>query len=124
MLTGLSVDTPTTSLLLAYFVFGLGFGMVNPPITNTAVSGMPGEQAGVAAAVASSSRLVGISLGVAIVGAIAVPTGGLAAGVHGGFAEASRSGWWLLTACGAAVVPLALLSTTPWARRTAEAVAT
>jgi EmrB/QacA subfamily drug resistance transporter len=122
MLTGVTADTATASLLLAYLVFGLGFGMVNPPITNTAVSGMPGEQAGVAAAVASTSRLVGISLGVAIVGAIAVPSGGLAAGAQSGFAEASHPGWWLLTACGAAVVPLALVSTTEWARRTARAV--
>ena len=36
---------------------------VNAPITNTAVSGMPREQAGVAAAVASTSRQVGASLG-------------------------------------------------------------
>jgi EmrB/QacA subfamily drug resistance transporter len=120
MLTELARDTQTTWLLLAYFVFGLGFGMVNPPITNTAVSGMPGEQAGVAAAVASTSRLVGTSLGVALVGTIAVPAAGAAA--HAGFAEASHAGWWLLTACGVAVVALGLLSTTPWARRTALAV--
>jgi EmrB/QacA subfamily drug resistance transporter len=120
MLTELARDTQTTWLLLAYFVFGLGFGMVNPPITNTAVSGMPGEQAGVAAAVASTSRLVGTSLGVALVGTIAVPAAGAAA--HAGFAEASHAGWWLLTACGVAVVALGLLSTTPWARRTARAV--
>ncbi|HEX4719606.1 MAG TPA: MFS transporter [Thermoleophilaceae bacterium] len=123
MLTGLETDTATTSLLLAYFVFGLGFGMVNPPITNTAVSGMPGEQAGVAAAVASTSRLVGISLGVAIVGAIAVPAAGFAAGAHAGIAHASHPGWWLLTACGVAVVVLGVLSTTSWAQRTARAVA-
>ena len=120
MLTGLDGSTRTSWLLLAYFVFGLGFGMVNPPITNTAVSGMPGDQAGVAAAVASTSRLVGISLGVAIVGAIAVPA---AAQLHTGYAHASHPGWWVLTACGLAVVVLGLLSTTPWARRTALAVA-
>ena len=45
--------------------------MVNPPITNTAIVGMPAAQAGVAAAVASTSRQVGQTLGVAISGAIA-----------------------------------------------------
>jgi MFS family permease len=119
MLTGVATGTQTTWLLAAYLLFGLGFGFVNPPITNTAVSGMPGEQAGVAAAVASTSRLVGVSLGVAIVGAIAVPAG--AAAAHAGFAAASHPGWWLLTACGAAVVPLGLVSTTAWAKRTARA---
>ena len=33
-------------LIGCYLVFGLGFGMVNAPITNSAVSGMPRSQAG------------------------------------------------------------------------------
>ena len=52
-----SLDYP--SLLACYLVFGVGFGMVNAPITNAAVSGMPRSQAGVAAAVASTSRQIG-----------------------------------------------------------------
>ena len=51
-------------------LFGIGFGMVNAPITNTAVSGMPRAQAGVAAAVASTSRQIGQTLGVAVIGAV------------------------------------------------------
>jgi EmrB/QacA subfamily drug resistance transporter len=105
MLTSVTVSTTTLWLLAGYLVFGLGFGLINPPITNTAVSGMPEEQAGVAAAVASTSRLVGISLGVAIVGAISTATG-----------------WWVLAGCAAAAVVLGVLSTTPWALRTAEAI--
>ncbi len=45
-------------------------GFVNAPITDTAVSGMPRAQAGVAAAVASTSRQLGQTLGVAVVGAV------------------------------------------------------
>ena len=63
MLTGLTTDTSTGWLFLTYIVFGLGFGVVNAPITNAAVSGMPRAQAGVASAVASTSRQVGASLG-------------------------------------------------------------
>ena len=48
MLTGLGPATPLAWLLAAYVVFGLGFGFVNAPITNAAVSGMPRAQAGVA----------------------------------------------------------------------------
>ena len=52
-------ETSNPLLFTGYVLFGLGFGMVNAPITNTAVSGMPRSQAGVAAAVASTSRQTG-----------------------------------------------------------------
>jgi EmrB/QacA subfamily drug resistance transporter len=119
MLTNLSAATPHWWLVLAYVAFGLGFGMVNPPITNTAVSGMPPEQAGVAAAVASTSRLVGISLGVAVAGAVATAAG---ASAHA-FGQASHSAWWIMAGCGLAVVAVGAISTSPWALRTARAVA-
>jgi EmrB/QacA subfamily drug resistance transporter len=120
LLTGLSPTTSFTRLFVAYVVFGIGFGVVNAPITNTAVSGMPAAQAGVASAIASTSRQIGQSLGVAVVGALAA--GGLSGAVSGHFAEASRTGWWLLTACGALVVVLGLVTTTTWAKRTADGV--
>ena len=50
LLIGLSPTTSFAQLFLAYVIFGAGFGAVNAPITNTAVSGMPASQAGVAAA--------------------------------------------------------------------------
>lgn len=43
-------ETSNATLILGYAMFGIGFGFVNAPITNTAVSGMPRAQAGVAAA--------------------------------------------------------------------------
>ncbi|MGW5353583.1 MFS transporter [Streptomyces sp. NPDC004031] len=105
-------DAQSTNALLfpAYVLFGIGFGFVNAPITNTAVSGMPRSQAGVAAAVASTSRQVGQSLGVAVLGAA------LAAGLHQG-------AWWIITGCGAAVLVLGTLTTGRWARRTADRTA-
>ncbi len=54
----------------AYLLIGLGFGAVNPPITNTAVSGMPLSQAGVASAVAGTARQLGSVLGVAVLGSV------------------------------------------------------
>ncbi|MEV4439943.1 MFS transporter [Streptomyces sp. NPDC049577] len=94
-------------LMAAYVVFGIGFGLVNAPITNTAVSGMPRSRAGVAAAVASTSRQVGSSLGVAVIGAA------VAAG-------AQRTGWWIITGCGLAVLVIGTITTGRWAARTAE----
>jgi hypothetical protein len=124
MLVGLSATTPFTWLFAAYTVFGIGFGFVNAPITSAAVSGMPRAQAGVAAAIASTSRQIGQTLGVAVVGALvssSVMTGG-----HIDFAQASRAGWWVLAGCGAVVLVLGLLATSGWAagtaQRTAEAI--
>ncbi len=119
MLTGLGRDTSVAWLFASYVLFGVGFGSVNPPITNTAVSGMPAEQAGVASAVASTSRQVGSSLGVAIVGAVAVGTATSGAAV----AESSHPGWWIVAGCAVAIVVLAFASTGAWARGTAERAA-
>ena len=55
LLLPLDASTPLVLLFVAYVVFGVGFGLINAPITNAAVSGMPVAQAGVAAGVASTS---------------------------------------------------------------------
>jgi EmrB/QacA subfamily drug resistance transporter len=112
MLIRIDPHTPIAKLVAGYVVFGIGFGFVNAPITNAAVSGMPRAQAGVAAAIATTSRQVGQTLGVAVVGAIAVS-----------HLHAAR---WTITACGAVVLVLAVVATTSRAResarRTAEAL--
>jgi len=112
MLTQMSATTPFWYLFLAYAVFGIGFGFVNTPITNAAVSGMPRAQAGVAGAITSSSRQVGQTLGVAVVGVLAAVTSH-SAGLT------THSAWWVLTGCGVAVFVLGLVVTSSWARRTA-----
>jgi EmrB/QacA subfamily drug resistance transporter len=117
LLTDLDTSVPLLSLLPAYFLFGIGFGTVNPPITNTAVLGMPEAQAGVAAAVASTSRQIGQTLGVAIAGAVAA---GGALRVGPGFAASSHAVWWLVAVCGVCIVGLGLFSTTRWANGTAR----
>ena len=119
MLTDLTVATSPAWLLCSYVIFGVGFGSVNPPITNTAVSGMPPAQAGVASAVASTSRQVGQSLGVAIAGAIAV----VASADRLRLATASHPGWWLVAGCGLSIVVLGLATTSRWALGTATATA-
>ena len=59
LLTRLTDTAGAGFLVISYMIFGAGFGLVNAPITNAAVSGMPRQQAGVAAGVASTSRQVG-----------------------------------------------------------------
>ncbi|HEY3687137.1 MAG TPA: DHA2 family efflux MFS transporter permease subunit [Streptosporangiaceae bacterium] len=112
--------TPLPAVLAVYLLFGVFLSTVNPPITNTAVSGMPRSMAGVAASLASAARQTGTTLGVAIAGTIVGPsvrTGGAA------FTDAAHGVWWLVTALGAAILALALVSTAGWARRTADRAA-
>lgn len=115
-------ETSNATLFLGYVLFGIGFGFVNAPITNTAVSGMPRTQAGVAAAVASTSRQLGQTLGVAVIGAV-LASGIGASSYRAAFVSAARPGWWILTVCGVAVLVLGLLTSGRWAHRTAERTA-
>jgi MFS family permease len=121
LLTGLAPDTSVPFLLGAYAAFGFGFALVSPAIANTAVSGMPPAQAGVAAAVATTSRQVGITVGVAAFGAVA--GSGLVGAIGREFAHATRPGWWIVAALGLAVAALGYGTTTRWARRTARRTA-
>jgi EmrB/QacA subfamily drug resistance transporter len=116
MLTRLEAGTPLPLVMVAYAIFGIGFGLVNAPITNTAVSGMPEAQAGVAAAVASTSRQVGAALGVAVGGTIARTA-------HESFTLATQPVWWIVVFCGIAIVLLGWLSNTSRAKSSVERVA-
>lgn len=121
MLTTITNHTAFGVLIVAYALFGVGMGVVNPPITVAAVSGMPTSQAGVAAAVASTSRQVGTALGVAVLGALTTSR------EHGPLshtiATATHDAWWVMAGCGVAVFALGMLVTTARATRTAERVA-
>ncbi len=121
LLTRLTRDSSFGYLVLSYVVFGMGGGMVNAPITNTAVSGMPRSQAGVAAGLASTSRQVGSALGVAVAGSSVLSA------LHGslrlGFVDASHVGWWIIAGCGVAILLVGLVTSGRWARSTAERTA-
>lgn len=121
LLSRVSTTPSWIYLFVAYVIFGVGFGFVNAPITTTAVSGMPRAQAGVAAAIASTSRQVGSTVGVAVVGAL------LVSGLHGrtiaSHPSAPHDGWLVLSGCGLVIVALGLVITTPWAHRSAVKVA-
>lgn len=116
--TRLAPATPLPAVLAIYLLFGIALGTINPPVTNTAVSGMPGSMAGVASAVASVSRHTGTTLGVAISGTIVGRARGATA-----FTNAAHSVWWLLLGLGAAVAVLGLLSTGRRAAQTAARAA-
>ncbi|MGA2320822.1 MAG: MFS transporter [Solirubrobacteraceae bacterium] len=118
MLARITPSTPLGLLLASYAIFGVGFGSVNSPITYTAVSGMPDSQAGVAAAVASTSRQIGQALGVALTGSILAASGFAGAGRR--LAASSHPAWWLIAGWGAAVLILGAATSGPWATRMAR----
>jgi EmrB/QacA subfamily drug resistance transporter len=109
LLHSLSASESYFWVIASFAVFAAGFGLLNAPITNTAVSGMPRERAGVAAAVASTSRQVGAALGVAVIGSVV--TASLSGPLRSGFVAASAAGWWVITGCGLAVFVLGALTT-------------
>ena len=115
-LSQLSYASGPLFLIVTYGLFGIGAGMVNVPISNGVMSGVPKTQAGVASGMNSSSRQLGQSLGVAIVGSV------LAASLHSsmqaGFLEAAHAGWWIMAGCGYTVLILGVISTTNWAKAT------
>ncbi|GAB2583142.1 MFS transporter [Dyella jejuensis] len=118
MLTNLDGNSAMSMLLLAYAIFGIGLGTVNPAIANTAVSGMPKSQAGVAAAIASTSRQIGAALGVAIAGTVV--NSSRASGMA--FTRATHPIWWLAAGCGAIIILLGFVTHTAWARASTHRV--
>ncbi|MCV7179403.1 MFS transporter [Mycolicibacterium sphagni] len=120
MLTFLTATTPIWAVLCIFAVYGIGFGMVNAPITNAAVSGMPRDRAGAASAVTSTSRQVGVSIGVALCGSVA---GSALAVVGVDFTSAARPLWWVSIGLGLVITLLAVVSTSARAAQSAQRLA-
>jgi EmrB/QacA subfamily drug resistance transporter len=138
VLLAMSESTPYWVLAVAFALMGAGQGLVNPPVTNAGVSGMPPAQAGVAGAVISSTRQFGNVLGVAVMGAMlaaAMGAAGAAVGVPAGgsggadaaqrqaFAAATHGPWWLAVACGLLIMVAGWLTTSRKSLELARVVA-
>src|SRR5207237_320104 len=92
----------------------------NAPITNAAVSGMPLDRAGAASAVTSTSRQIGVSIGVALCGSVA---GSALSHTGADFAASARPLWFTSIGIGIVITVLGYVSTTPRAMRSAERLA-
>jgi EmrB/QacA subfamily drug resistance transporter len=120
MLAFLTPTTPLWALVVIFGAFGVTFGMVIVPINYAAVNGMPQNRAGAAAGITSTSKQVGISLGVALSGVLA---GGALSPPDGSFATSADPLWLFTFALGLAIAALAVISTSPRAQRSAERLA-
>lgn len=117
MLMFLRPTTPVWALLAIFGAYGIGFAMINAPVTNAAVSGMPRDRAGAASAITSTSRQVGVSIGVALCGSVA---GSALAATNVGFTDAARPLWMINIGLGLAITVLAVTSTSLRAKRSAQ----
>ena len=81
---------------------------------------MPTDRAGAASAVASTSRQVGVSIGVALCGSVA---GAALATAGADFAAAARPLWLVCAGLGVVIFVLGFYSTSPRALRSAERLA-
>lgn len=70
ILATVATDTPYAVLAVAYALLGIGWGAINPPVTSLAMSALPAARAGMASAIAGTSRQVGSLLGVALMGSL------------------------------------------------------
>ena len=115
--------TPTTPLWVLVLIFtsvGITFGMVTVPINYAAVTGMPQDRAGAAAGITSTSKQIGISVGVALSGVLAA---GALSPPMGDFTASADPLWAFTFALGLAIAGLGIASTSPRAERSVERLA-
>ena len=117
MLIFLTPMSPQWLLMTIFVAFGITFGMVTVPINYAAVTGMPQDRAGAAAGITSTSKQIGISVGVGLSGVLAA---GALSPPMGDFTESADPLWFFTFALGLAIAGLGIASTSPWAVRSAE----
>jgi EmrB/QacA subfamily drug resistance transporter len=105
------VDTPLWIVGTMFFVMGTGMANVMPPATESVMSTLPREKAGVGSAVSNTIRQLGGSLGVAVLGSVlassyrtsmADPVAALPAGVRHAASESVAGTYGVAEALGPA----------------------
>lgn len=93
-------------IVLPYFVFGLGFGLIADPISVTALAALPNAKRGLASSLISTSKQVGQLLGIAGVGALLAIGATSTETDSSEFHDMGGWGWGLLLAAGLTIVIL------------------
>ncbi|MFL5232520.1 MAG: MFS transporter [Microvirga sp.] len=102
LLVFISTDTSLIYVEVAFLIIGVGLGLNTGPVLNVAVSAASSAQAGVASGIVNTARIVGATLGVAVLGALFASH----AGQNPTAASAIVAGLWL-PLIGGAIVELA-----------------
>jgi EmrB/QacA subfamily drug resistance transporter len=70
LMGGLSATSRWTHLLAGFVLAGVGIGLINPPLAQTAVGVVPPERSGMGSGINNTFRQVGIATGIAGLGAV------------------------------------------------------
>jgi EmrB/QacA subfamily drug resistance transporter len=70
LMGGLSATSRWTHLLVGFVLAGIGIGLINPPLAQTAVGVVPPERSGMGSGINNTFRQVGIATGIAGLGAV------------------------------------------------------
>jgi EmrB/QacA subfamily drug resistance transporter len=113
-----------TALMPGFAVFGVGAGLMNVPLTNAVLDGMPTEQAGIASALLNNSRELAGLLGITVIGAVLRSRQGIAlrSGVPASqaFIDGYHTGLWVTIGLLAVGVVLSYISLRPRAEAPAD----
>jgi EmrB/QacA subfamily drug resistance transporter len=70
LLTLVRAGSSWSALEPGLVVIGVGVGLVNPPLTSTALAAVPKERSGMASGIVNTARQLGLAFGVAILGTV------------------------------------------------------
>jgi len=87
----ISKDTSLIFIALALFVVGIGLGLNTAPVNGVAVAAVPPARSGTASGVLNTARMVGATMGVAILGSVFAAYAGQQADVVAGFMPGLRA---------------------------------
>jgi len=91
MLAATGADTGLLPVELALLIGGVGLGLNTAPVNGVAVAAVPPARSGTASGVLNTARMVGATLGVAILGAVFAAHAGQQAGMGEGFLAGLRA---------------------------------
>ncbi len=93
MLLAVAAETPLALMMAGLFVIGVGLGLNTGPVMTVAVGSVPPARSGTASGLVNTTRMIGATLGIAVLGAIfaahagqdAANAQGVTAGMHAAF---------------------------------------
>ncbi len=110
-LTTIGVGTGYGDIWPSFVLMGLGMALVMSPMSTAAMNAVPVAKAGVASGILSMNRMVGGTLGIAVIGAVFASQAPAGTRDAAEFVHAFSSAMWVATAVAAvgAVIAVALL---------------
>ena len=87
----ISENTSLVFIALALFVVGIGLGLNTAPLNGVAVAAVPPARSGTASGVLNTARMVGATMGVAVLGSVFAAYAGQQANVAAGFMPGLRA---------------------------------